>query len=107
MISSAGRRLGVALAFPCSSAVVPFPSLSGGRGDDGGFVVVGECSQLVAGSSPVDVAEDALDHLGDGPTWIHGSDTPTGGSPFGALPRRDAVLAMSRGASGEPKAHNR
>ena len=50
-------------------------------------------------ADPTDVAEEALDHLADGPTWICGSDNPTGGSPFGALPRRDAVLAMSRGAN--------
>jgi hypothetical protein len=31
-----------------------------------------------------------------GPTWIYGSKNPTGGSPLGALSRRDAVLAMSR-----------
>ncbi|MER7185343.1 SDR family NAD(P)-dependent oxidoreductase [Streptomyces hyaluromycini] len=54
-------------------------------------------------ADPYDVAEEALAHLADGPTWIHGSPDPTGGSPFGALSRRDAVLAMSRGsaASGE------
>jgi uncharacterized protein len=46
-------------------------------------------------ADPHDVAEQALDHLADGPTWIHGSDNPTGGSPFGALDRRSAVLAMS------------
>jgi uncharacterized protein len=50
-------------------------------------------------ADPVDVAEEALDHLADGPTWIYGSDNPTGGSPLGALSRRDAVLVMSRGAS--------
>jgi uncharacterized protein len=50
-------------------------------------------------ADPVDVAEEALDHLAEGPTWICGSANPTGGSPFGALSRRDAVLAMSRGAS--------
>lgn len=50
-------------------------------------------------ADPNDVAETALDHLGDGPTWIYGSAQPTGGSPFGALSRRDAVLAMSRGAA--------
>jgi short-subunit dehydrogenase len=48
-------------------------------------------------ADPGDVAEEALDHLADGPTWICGSDNPTGGSPLGALSRRDAVLAMSRG----------
>ncbi|MGW0710263.1 SDR family NAD(P)-dependent oxidoreductase [Streptomyces sp. NPDC002643] len=50
-------------------------------------------------ADPYEVAEEALTHLADGPTWIHGSQNPTGGSPFGALSRRDAVLAMSRGAS--------
>lgn len=50
-------------------------------------------------ADPDDVAEEALTHLADGPTWILGSENPTGGSPFGALSRRDAVLAMSRGAS--------
>lgn len=49
-------------------------------------------------ADPGDVAEEALDHLADGPTWIWG-DNPAGGSPFGAMSRRDAVLAMSRGAS--------
>src|SRR5580704_90812 len=43
-------------------------------------------------ADPDDVARVALDHLGDGPTWIYGSDEPTGGSPFGSLRRRDAVL---------------
>jgi short-subunit dehydrogenase len=52
-------------------------------------------------ADPNDVAEQALDHLADGPTWICGSHNPTGGSPFGALARRDAVLAMSRGATRE------
>lgn len=46
-------------------------------------------------ADPRDVAEQALEHLGDGPTWIHGSDNPSGGSPFGALDRRAAVVAMS------------
>ena len=50
-------------------------------------------------ADPDDVARAALDHLADGPTWIYGSDDPAGGSPFGAMPRRDAVLAMSRGTA--------
>ena len=50
-------------------------------------------------ADPVEVAEEALEHLADGPTWICGSANPVGGSPLGALSRRDAVLAMSRGAS--------
>ncbi|KPM52344.1 short-chain dehydrogenase [Frankia sp. CcI49] len=51
-------------------------------------------------ADPADVAREALDHLADGPTWIFGSADPTGGSPFGAMSRRDAVLAMSRASSG-------
>ncbi len=49
-------------------------------------------------ADPRDVAEQALDHLGDGPTWIWGNN-PMGGSPFGAMSRREAVLTMSRGAA--------
>ncbi|MFJ6739454.1 SDR family NAD(P)-dependent oxidoreductase [Streptomyces sp. NPDC091279] len=50
-------------------------------------------------ADPYRVAEEALDHLADGPTWISGSPDPTAGSPFAAMKRRDAVLAMSRGAA--------
>jgi short-subunit dehydrogenase len=50
-------------------------------------------------ADPDDVAREALTHLADGPTWIYGSDDPAGGSPFGAMRRRDAVLAMSRATS--------
>jgi len=50
-------------------------------------------------ADPGDVAEEALGHLADGPTWIFGSANPAGGSPFGAMSRRDAVLAMSGGAA--------
>lgn len=55
-----------------------------------------------AGSSrpladPNDVANEALDHLADGPTWTFGAEQPTGGSPLAALPRRDAVVLMSGG----------
>jgi uncharacterized protein len=50
-------------------------------------------------ADPHDVADEALEHLADGPTWIYGAANPSGGSPFGALSRREAVLAMSRGAS--------
>jgi short-subunit dehydrogenase len=60
-------------------------------------------------ADPRDVAKEAMDHLADGPTWISGSPDPTGGSPFGSVRRRDAVLAMSRGASaatGEPTRHS-
>ncbi len=53
-------------------------------------------------ADPDDVAEQALAHLADGPTWLYGSENPAGGSPFGALNRRDAVLAMSRGATLPP-----
>lgn len=50
-------------------------------------------------ADPEAVAEEALEHLADGPTWIFGASDPMGGSPFGALSRRAAVLAMSQGAS--------
>jgi short-subunit dehydrogenase len=51
-------------------------------------------------ADPDDVAREALDHLGDGPTWMYGYDDPTGASPSGAMRRRDAVLAATRGTSG-------
>ena len=50
-------------------------------------------------ADPREVAKEAMDHLADGPTWVSGGADPTGGSPFGAMRRRDAVLAMSRAAS--------
>ena len=50
-------------------------------------------------ADPDEVAREAFEHLADGPTWIFGSDDPAGGSPFGGMRRRDAVLAMSRGAA--------
>lgn len=46
-------------------------------------------------ADPAQVAVETLDHLGDGPTWIHGSPDPEGASPFGAIPRRVGVEAMS------------
>lgn len=64
---------------------------------------LGELAKLRTNlADPSDVARDALDHLADGPTWLFGSDNPTGGSPFGSIARRDAVLAMSRGTAGHP-----
>jgi short-subunit dehydrogenase len=59
-------------------------------------------------ADPAEVAKEAMDHLADGPTWISGGADPTGGSPFGAMRRRDAVLAMSQAASvaiGESRGH--
>lgn len=53
-------------------------------------------------ADPDGITEEALAHLSDGPTWTHGSENPTGGSPFGALSRRDSVLALSRGAAASP-----
>ena len=44
-------------------------------------------------ADPDEVARDLLDHLGDGPTF------PPGPSPFGGLPRREAVQLMSQGAA--------
>ena len=50
-------------------------------------------------ADPVDVAVVGLDHLGDGPTWNFGMPDPTGPSPLGGLTRRQAVEALSAGAS--------
>jgi short-subunit dehydrogenase len=44
-------------------------------------------------ADPDDVARDMLDNLGNGPTF------PPGPSPFGPVPRRDAVQLMSQGAA--------
>jgi short-subunit dehydrogenase len=44
-------------------------------------------------ADPDDVARDLLDHIADGPTW------PPDGSPFGSLPRREAVDLMSQGSA--------
>ncbi|MGH3292603.1 MAG: SDR family NAD(P)-dependent oxidoreductase [Trebonia sp.] len=49
-------------------------------------------------ADPDDVASAALDHLGDGPTWMCGAADPLGPPPFGALTRREAVMRMSRRA---------
>jgi short-subunit dehydrogenase len=59
-------------------------------------------------ADPAAVAAEAFEHLVDGPTWSYGMPDPSGGSPFGALPRRQAVELMSAGAAsmyaeGEPK----
>jgi uncharacterized protein len=50
-------------------------------------------------ADPFDVAEEALRHLADGPTWQYGQEDPGAGSPFGAMRRRDAATAMSRAAT--------
>lgn len=49
-------------------------------------------------ASAADVAKEGLDHLADGPTWSIGMPEP-GSSPFGAMPRRDAVELMTAAAS--------
>jgi short-subunit dehydrogenase len=48
---------------------------------------------------PADVVRDALNNVHDGPTWICGMPEPQGGSPFGALSRRQAVELMSQGSA--------
>jgi uncharacterized protein len=50
-------------------------------------------------ADPVDVAVVGLDHLDGGPTWNFGMPDPTGPSPLGGLSRRQAVEALSAGAS--------
>jgi short-subunit dehydrogenase len=54
-------------------------------------------------ADPADVAEEALSHLADGPTWIYGSASPDGGAPTAGLSRRQAVLMMSRGATADDR----
>jgi short-subunit dehydrogenase len=44
-------------------------------------------------ADPDDVARDLLDNIAAGPTW------PPDGSPFGPLPRRQAVELMSEGSA--------
>jgi hypothetical protein len=50
-------------------------------------------------ADPDDVASTALDHLGDGPTWMCEAEDPLGPPPFGTLTRREAVLRVTRRAS--------
>jgi short-subunit dehydrogenase len=50
-------------------------------------------------ADPDAVVAEALEHLGDGPTWSYGMPDPGGASPLASLPRRDAVLLMSRGSA--------
>src|SRR5262245_40957167 len=49
-------------------------------------------------AQPLDVVREALDHMNDGPTWAIGMPDP-GSSPFGALPRRQAVQLLTQLAS--------
>jgi len=49
-------------------------------------------------ADPADVAEEALEHLADGPTWSYGMPDPRG-SLFGSMSRREAVELMSAGAT--------
>jgi hypothetical protein len=56
----------------------------------------GDLGELAA---PTDVALAGLDHLGDGPTWSFGMPEPTGPSPLGGLPRRQAVELLSAGSA--------
>jgi short-subunit dehydrogenase len=44
-------------------------------------------------ADPDDVARDMLDNLGNGPTW------PPDASPFGSIPRRQAVELMTQGSA--------
>jgi len=45
-------------------------------------------------ADPDDVAKDMLDNLANGPTF------PAGPSPFGTLPRRQAVELMTQASAG-------
>jgi short-subunit dehydrogenase len=50
-------------------------------------------------ADPSAVAEEAIAHLADGPTWSYGMPDPAGPSPLGSLPRRVAVELMSAGSA--------
>ena len=50
-------------------------------------------------AAPDDVVREALEHLADGPTWSCGMPDPLGPSPFGALPRRQAVELMTQASA--------
>jgi short-subunit dehydrogenase len=50
-------------------------------------------------ADPAAIAAEAIEHLGDGPTWSYGMPDPEGPSPLGALARRTAVELMSAGAA--------
>jgi short-subunit dehydrogenase len=50
-------------------------------------------------ADPAAVAAEAIEHLGDGPTWAYGMPDPTGPSPLATLSRRQAVELMSAGAA--------
>jgi short-subunit dehydrogenase len=50
-------------------------------------------------AEPADVVRVGLDHLADGPTWNVGMPDPSGPSPLGGLPRRQAVELLSAGAA--------
>lgn len=56
-------------------------------------------------ADPAAVVREALDHLGDGPTWSVGMPDPAGAFPLGGLARRDAVALMSAGAEATSAAH--
>jgi short-subunit dehydrogenase len=59
-------------------------------------VSVDELAHTVGLADPADVVREGLTHLGDGPTWQVGVPQPAGGSPFGTLPRRQAVELMTK-----------
>jgi len=61
----------------------------------------GEFGEL---ADPAEVADEVLEHLGDGPTWSYGMPDPEGGSPFGSMRRRDAVELMSTVATSARRA---
>lgn len=50
-------------------------------------------------ADPADVVRESLEHLTEGPVWICGMPDPQGGSPFGALSRRDAVELMTQASA--------
>ena len=51
-------------------------------------------SPIPGAVSATDVAEEAVTHLGDGPTWFVGDLLRDGAQHLGAMPRNDAVRLM-------------
>jgi uncharacterized protein len=55
--------------------------------------------ELAAMDDPRAVADEAIAHLADGPTWSVGMPDPTGPFPLSALSRREAVQLISAGTT--------
>jgi short-subunit dehydrogenase len=85
--------LGEALWAELAPAGVDVVSMVLGATDTPAFRRVLRGKEFDGVADPDDVAREMLDHLGDGPT------VPPDGSPFGTLPRRQAVELMTQGSA--------